>query len=474
MVHEIIVLAAAIEAGNGPLPPFTEKIIKSAPDSFDDQRAGQVAAIVHAMRRVCEPVSFASIGEKHTPFLDFITGELAASALPIDEAEYRAKKCWQAFQTRRAKSIGAELIEKLVAAPEQVTSIIAATSMALSVISSEMTGGLPMLIDAVDFLAVPIDPPDELVEGILHVGSKLAFGGSSKSFKTWSLLDLAISVASGAPWLGRSTTQGKVLFVNFEIQPHAWQRRIAAVAAAKGVEIKPGTIQLLNLRGYAASYQLLIPRIIERARGQGFALIVLDPIYKLYGGRDENSTGDMAEVMNALESLAVETGAAIAYGAHFAKGNASAKEPMDRISGSGVFARDPDSLLIFTKHETDHAFAVDAILRNFASITPFVVRWEFPLMQLADDLDPSKLKQVGGRKKEHDSKKLLAVIVDTTPENPISISAWAVAGKVARQTLTGYLPEMRRNNWIRTVGDGNTARQCITDGGRAFLNENQA
>ena len=89
---------------------------------------------------------------------------------------------------------------------------------------------LPDLIDAADFLAMPIEPPAELVTGILHKGSKLAFGGSSKSFKTWCLLDLAISVATGADWLGISTAQGKVLFVNFEIQPHAWQRRIAAVA----------------------------------------------------------------------------------------------------------------------------------------------------------------------------------------------------------------------------------------------------
>jgi hypothetical protein len=269
---------------------------------------------------------------------------------------------------------------------------------------------LPGLIDAADFLTMPIDPPAELVAGILHRGSKLAFGGSSKSFKTWSLLDLAISVATGADWLGISTAQGKVLFVNFEIQPHAWQHRIAAVARAKGVEIKPGTIQLLNLRGHAADFRRLVPRIIERARSLNFALIILDPIYKLYGGTDENAAGDVAALLNALESLAMESGAAIAFGAHFAKGNASAKEAIDRISGSGVFARDPDSLLIFTKHETDDAFTVEPILRNFAPVAPFAVRWQYPLMRRADDLDPAKLKQVGGRPAKHRPEDLLALL----------------------------------------------------------------
>lgn len=331
---------------------------------------------------------------------------------------------------------------------------------------------LPGLIDAADFLAKPIEPPAELIEGILHKGSKLAFGGSSKSFKTWSLLDLAISVATGADWLGRRTAQGKVLFLNFEIQPHAWQRRIAAVASAKGVEIKPGQIILWNLRGHAADFRQIVPRIIERARRENFALNVLDPIYKLYGNTDENSAGNVALLLNSLEMLATETGAAIAFGAHFAKGNASAKEAIDRISGSGVFARDPDSLLIFTKHETDDAFTVEPILRNFAPVAPFAVRWEFPLMQLADDLDPAKLKQVAGRKREYNPKKLLAAIAKTSRENPISVSAWATAGNVPRQTLTDYLPEMRRQKWIETTGEGNTARQFITNEGKAFINEN--
>ena len=293
---------------------------------------------------------------------------------------------------------------------------------------------LPELIDAADFIAEPIDPPAELIEGILHKGSKLAFGGSSKSFKTWSLLDVAISVASGADWLGHETAQGKVLFLNFEIQPHAWQRRIVAVAKAKGVELKAGQFILLNLRGHAADFKKLIPQIIARARRENFALIVLDPIYKLYGNTDENSAGNVALLLNALERLATETGAAIAFGAHFAKGNASAKEAIDRISGSGVFARDPDSLLIFTKHETDDAFTVEPILRNFAPVDPFAVRWQFPLMELADDLDPAKLKQTGGRKPTFAPADLLALL----PAGGLENKAWQdVADKkaISRRTF---------------------------------------
>ena len=306
---------------------------------------------------------------------------------------------------------------------------------------------LPDLIDAADFLAQPIDPPAELIEGILHKGSKLAFGGSSKSFKTWCLLDLAISVATCADWLGRRTAQGKVLFVNFEIQPHAWQRRIVAVAQAKGVEIKPGQITLWNLRGHAADFRQLIPRIIERAGREGYSIIILDPIYKLYGNTDENSAGNVALLLNSLENLATETGAATAFGAHFAKGNASAKEAIDRISGSGVFARDPDSLLIFTKHEDDNAFVVEPILRNFAPVARFAVRWEFPLMQRADDLDPAKLKSAGGRPAKYRPQDLLALL----PLVGLTTGEWlesAAAKKISERTFYRLREELKSTGKI--------------------------
>ena len=92
---------------------------------------------------------------------------------------------------------------------------------------------LPPIIDAADFLAQPIIPPRELVWGILHQGSKMVLGGGSKTFKTWTLLDLAVSVAAGEPWLSFKTTKGRVLFLNFEIQPGFFQQRIQTVAKEK-------------------------------------------------------------------------------------------------------------------------------------------------------------------------------------------------------------------------------------------------
>ena len=330
--------------------------------------------------------------------------------------------------------------------------------------------GLPPIVDASDFLSNRESEPLHLVDGLLHQGSKLVLGGGSKSFKTWTLLDLALSISHGQQWLGRSTTKGKVLYINFEIQNYAWQKRIASVASAKGIKLEPGTIKLWNLRGHASDFGSLLPEVTAQTKESNFALIVVDPIYKMYGNLDENKAGDVATLLNGLEALAVNTGAAIAFGAHFSKGNQSGKEAIDRISGSGVFARDPDSILIFTRHEEEDCFTVESILRNFAPVQPFAVRWQFPLFTPDQTLDPAKLKQSNaGRKREHDPRKILKAIAHTTPETGISISAWAKLVSMKRPTLNDYLTEMRKQGWIATAGEGTTAVQYITEKGKELL-----
>jgi hypothetical protein len=197
--------------------------------------------------------------------------------------------------------------------------------------------------------------------------------------------------------------------VNFELPAFAILKRVGEICDAMGIEV-PEQLVLWNLRGHATNAETILPMISREASQGSFRFMVLDPLYKLLGEREENTTHHMTAVMNAIERLTVETGAAAAFGSHFAKGNASQKESMDRISGSGVFARDPDSIITMTAHEQQHAFTVEMTLRNFAPQEPFVVRREHPLMVIDGQLDPAKLKQVAGRKPKHQPDDLLKVL----------------------------------------------------------------
>ena len=58
----------------------------------------------------------------------------------------------------------------------------------------------------------------------------MILGGGSKSFKTWQLIDLGLSVAHGVPWMGLNTERCKVLYLDLEFIPAFFKKRVRGVA----------------------------------------------------------------------------------------------------------------------------------------------------------------------------------------------------------------------------------------------------
>jgi hypothetical protein len=222
---------------------------------------------------------------------------------------------------------------------------------------------------------------------------------------------MAISVAAGVPWLGRETIATKVLFVNLEIHAVFFRKRIVKICKEKDIPI-PANLHIWNLRGYSASAETLLPKVTERIKEHQYGLLILDPIYKTYGELKENAAEDMSRLMNHFERVAFQTNAAIGFAAHFSKGNQSQKDSIDRISGSGVFARDPDTIMTMTALEKEGTFAFDATLRNLPPFKPFGIRWKYPIMLRDDQLDASKLKKAGGKPKGYDEARVAALLSD--------------------------------------------------------------
>lgn len=261
--------------------------------------------------------------------------------------------------------------------------------------------------------------PRELVTGLLHAGTKGVLGGSSKAGKTWLLLDLAVSIATGTPFLNWPTTDGKVLFINFEIHKAFIKDRLHKITARKGLT-DPGNLSIWTLRAQGADFDTLLERIIERIKGERYALIILDPLYKLMVGRSENTAGSVGVLCHQIEQLIERTGAAVVYAHHFTKGNAAKKKPMDRMSGSGVFARDADTIITFTEHEEEGCYVVEITLRNLPPQPPFVVQWRYPVMVERPDLDPADLKREEGEKAQDD----LAPLLELLNQKPLTTGEW--------------------------------------------------
>lgn len=189
------------------------------------------------------------------------------------------------------------------------------------------------------------DLAPSLIGGVLRQGHKMLLAGPSKAGKSYALIELVIAIAEGQSWLGFDCAKGKVLYVNLELDRASCLHRFRDVYDRLGW--KPAglrNIDIWNLRGKSIPMDKLAPKLIRRALKKDYIAVVIDPIYKIITG-DENSADQMAAFCNQFDKVCTELGCAVIYCHHHSKGNQGGKRSMDRASGSGVFARDPDALL---------------------------------------------------------------------------------------------------------------------------------
>lgn len=192
------------------------------------------------------------------------------------------------------------------------------------------------------------DLPDlapSLIDGVLRQGHKLLIAGPSKAGKSFALIEMCIAIAEGKQWFNWPCAKGKVLYVNLELDRASCLHRFKDVYTSLEWPAESlQNIDIWNLRGKSIPMDKLAPKLIRRAAKKNYIAIVIDPIYKVITG-DENSADQMANFCNQFDKVCTELGCAVIYCHHHSKGSQGSKRSMDRASGSGVFARDPDALL---------------------------------------------------------------------------------------------------------------------------------
>lgn len=188
-----------------------------------------------------------------------------------------------------------------------------------------------------------LSPP--LIDGVLRQGHKMLIAGPSKAGKSFALIELCCAIAEGRDWFGFKCAQGKVMYVNLELDRASCLHRFKDVYTTLGWQPNNlSNIDVWNLRGKSIPMDKLAPKLIRRAAKKNYIAIIIDPIYKIITG-DENSADQMAHFCNQFDKVCTELGCAVIYCHHHSKGAQGGKRSMDRASGSGVFARDPDALL---------------------------------------------------------------------------------------------------------------------------------
>jgi len=168
-------------------------------------------------------------------------------------------------------------------------------------------------------------PPAWLVEGLWPRDAYGVFAAEDKAGKTWAILDLAVSVAAGVPWLGAfpCPPSGRVLVFLGEGGERAMVRRLRAIAAHKQVDLGElatlGLVRLCFRVPKLTSGQELGQVAGERA-DRPAALVVLDPLYLAVGaGATGSNLYAMGAVLAAIQGVCQAAGAALVVVTHWTR-----------------------------------------------------------------------------------------------------------------------------------------------------------
>ena len=268
-----------------------------------------------------------------------------------------------------------------------------------------------------------------LIDGVLRQGHKMLIAGPSKAGKSFLQIEMCIAIAEGRSWLGWGCTKGRVMYVNLELDAASCLHRFRDVYDALGWEPRNlRNIDIWNLRGKSVPMDKLAPKLIRRAAKKEYIAIVIDPIYKVITG-DENSADQMANFCNQFDKVCTELGCAVIYCHHHSKGAQGGKRSMDRASGSGVFARDPDALLDLIELETTDDLMKqqeDRAVCNacMAWLNAHFEDWEDDISQ-DDMLSPVRMLEFA-RKRAKDG--LLDKMVEEARKKARERTAWRIEG----------------------------------------------
>lgn len=272
-------------------------------------------------------------------------------------------------------------------------------------------------------------PP--LIDGVLRQGHKMLIAGPSKAGKSYALIELCIAIAEGGMWLDSfKCAKGKVMYVNLELDKASCLHRFYDVYKALGIPSDHiRSIDIWNLRGHSVPMDKLAPPLIRRASKKDFIAIVIDPIYKVITG-DENSADQMAHFCNQFDKVCTELGCAVIYCHHHSKGAQGGKRSMDRASGSGVFARDPDALLDLTELEvSDNLIRQQQDKLTCEIALNWLKRFNKDMLLTQDDLvTPSKILDAAQDNLMKKSYQLMAGEIEEAKKAVASRTAWRIEG----------------------------------------------
>jgi len=264
------------------------------------------AMAIHAEGRVPDLLTLGMAFPEDAKALAAVSGTYPSAA----NAPYFLGRIHEAARARRAAQSIADLQKDLEGSGSEAAIAKAATALsALSSQGAESPGGFRLA----RFGTLELRPPKWLVKGLIESDSLALVFGDPAGGKSFFGLDLAASIATGTPFHGHDVkTPGPVVYIAGEGHSGLARRlRAWEIHTQKPLAQAPLFISSAPAALCEADYMARVASAIDSATREAGppVLLVLDTWSRSLAG-DENSTGDVALAISALDRLRARYGCA--------------------------------------------------------------------------------------------------------------------------------------------------------------------
>jgi hypothetical protein len=223
-------------------------------------------------------------------------------------------------------------------------------------------------VDYFDFVNKRIAKPAWMIEGIWSERAHGLIAGMPKSYKSVLATDMAVSVASGTPFLNRFAIpqRGRVVMIQKENDEGEVQDRFQRIANSRGLwesaqlngsgfvytPPKELPIKVINNPDIDLLNEDDMQAVADLVKEYKPVLLILDPLYLLTSA-DENSAHAMNPILRSLLDIKQTYGCGTLLIHHYTKPPAdpenNARQGATRISGTSAFHRWYESAMLIER-----------------------------------------------------------------------------------------------------------------------------
>jgi len=190
-------------------------------------------------------------------------------------------------------------------------------------------------------------PPSYWGEGLLRPKARLILAAPAKSMKSFSVIHLGMSLATGRPFWGFPVPKPlRVLMVQMELPREEIKKR--STGALEAGCFNPDTFQKRFYIYSDTKFRLTLTQysnqLYEWLMNNPMDIVIFDPLYRLHT-KEENSNTEMQQVFDHLDDLVDKFGVALVIVHHYGKPGEFRTSGADRMRGSSALAGWADTLV---------------------------------------------------------------------------------------------------------------------------------